>query len=131
MHNNKQQDRSFGELLRDLSREMVALLRHEIELAKVEMSRKANRAGKDFGLIVVGGAITFGGFLTILAASVIWVARYMPLWSASLLMGSLVLLIGLLVIETGFRRLKGEEPAPGKPLERLKEDSQWEKSQAT
>ena len=47
-------DRSIGELFSELSRETTALLRQEVQLAKVEMTQKASRVGKNVGFLVVG-----------------------------------------------------------------------------
>ena len=43
------QERSLGDLLRDLSTETGDLLRKEVELAKTEISEKAARVGEDVG----------------------------------------------------------------------------------
>ena len=50
-------DRSIGELIAELSRETTTLVRQELQLAKVEMSQKASRAGKNVGFLVVGGVV--------------------------------------------------------------------------
>jgi len=50
-------DRSIGELIAELSRETVALVRQEVQLAKAEMSQKASRVGKNVGFLIVGGVV--------------------------------------------------------------------------
>ncbi|MDP9478461.1 MAG: phage holin family protein, partial [Actinomycetota bacterium] len=60
-------DRSIGELIAELSRETVTLVRNEIQLAKAEMSQKASRVGKNVGFLVVGGLVAYTGLLALVA----------------------------------------------------------------
>jgi len=50
-------ERSLGELLGDLTREISTLVRQEMSLAKTEMSQKMSRVGKDVGFLAAGGAV--------------------------------------------------------------------------
>jgi hypothetical protein len=61
-------DRTLGELFAELAQETTTLVRHEVNLAKVEMSEKASRAGKHVGFLAAGGAVAYAGLLAILAA---------------------------------------------------------------
>ena len=55
-------DRSLGELFSELAQKTTTLVRHEVNLAKVEMSEKASRAGKHVGFLAAGGPWHTRGF---------------------------------------------------------------------
>jgi hypothetical protein len=63
----REPERSIGELMGDVSRDLSTLLRQEVELAKAELRESGSRAGKGAGLLA-GAAI--GGFLVILFLSI-------------------------------------------------------------
>src|SRR5688500_13227650 len=54
----EREERSIGELFAELSQKTTTLVRQEIELAKVEMSQKASRVGKNVGFLVIGGVVS-------------------------------------------------------------------------
>jgi hypothetical protein len=61
------EERSLGELMGDVSRDLSTLLRQEVELAKAELRESGTRAGKGAGLLT-GAAI--GGHFAILFLSI-------------------------------------------------------------
>ncbi len=74
-----QDEPSLGELFSDLSASASTLVRQEFELAKVEMTRKANKAVRDSILVIVGGLLGFAALLTLIAAVVLMLAEVMLL----------------------------------------------------
>jgi xanthine/uracil permease len=122
-------ERSLGELFSELSRETSTLFQKEVQLAKVEMSRKAAQAGKDAGFLVAGGAIAYAGFLTLLAAAVLGLAQVMPDWLAAVIVGVVIAGIGYALVQKGMSDLRKINPAPRRTLETLKEDKEWLKQQ--
>lgn len=71
----EKQDHSIGELFAQLGRETSTLVRQEVALAKVELTEKASRAGKDVGRLAVGGAVGYAALLASLAALIILLAN--------------------------------------------------------
>jgi len=124
-------DRSLGDLFRDLSREMVTLVRHEVDYAKTEMSQKVSRAGKDIAFLAFGGVVAYAGFLCILVAFIVLLAEIMPLWVAALLVGVVVGTIGSIFLGVGILRLQRKNLAPTEAAGILKEEGKWLKSQVT
>ena len=61
------EDRSIGELMGDVTRDLSVLLRQEVELAKAELRESASQAGKGSGLLAGAGV---AGFLTLLFVSI-------------------------------------------------------------
>ena len=124
------EERSVGELLSELTRELSTLFRQEVALAKTEMSHKATKAGKDVGFLAVGGAIAYAGFLAILAGVVLALGLVLPWWLSALIVGVVVAAIGYFLIRKGQTALKQLDLTPQETVETLKEDKQWLKEQA-
>ena len=122
-------DRSLGELFAELTQETSTLVRQEVNLAKVEMSEKASRAGKHAGVLAAGGALAYAGLLAILAGVIVLLNNIMPLWVSALLVGLVVAVVGYLLVRRALDALKREDFAPRQTMETLKEDQQWAKDQ--
>ncbi len=122
-------DRSLGELFSELAQETSTLVRQEVDLAKVEMSQKASRAGRHAGVLAAGGAVAYAGFLAILAAVIVLLNNVMPLWLSALLVGLVVAVVGYLLVRRALDALKREDFAPRQTMETLKEDQRWAKDQ--
>jgi hypothetical protein len=119
-------DRSLGELFRDLVQELTTLVRQELNLAKTEMSHKAARAGMHAGFIAAGGAVAYAGLLALIAALIIGLAQAgLAWWLSALLVGVVVAGIGAFLVMRGIDALKHEDLAPRETmgtLQDLKED---------
>jgi Flp pilus assembly protein TadB len=122
-------DRSLGELFAELSQETTTLVRQEMNLAKVEMSQKASRVGKDVGFLAAGGAVAYAGLLAIIAGVIYLLGLVMPLWLSALLVGLVVAVVGYFLVRKGLDALKQEDLAPRETIETLKEDKEWAKDQ--
>jgi len=122
-------NRSLGELFSELAQETSTLVRQEVDLAKTEMSQKASRVGKDVGFLAAGGALAYAGLLAILAAVIVVLDTFLPLWLAALLVGLVVVTVGYFLVKKGLDALKREDVAPRQTIETLKEDGQWIKDQ--
>jgi xanthine/uracil permease len=122
-------DRSLGELFSELAQETSTLVRQEVNLAKVEMSDKASRAGKQVGVLAAGGAVAYAGLLAILAGVIVLLDNVMSLWLSALLVGIVVAVVGYLLVRRALEGLKREDYAPRETMETLKEDQQWAKDQ--
>jgi Flp pilus assembly protein TadB len=123
------QERSFGDLFRQLTQDLSTLMRQEVMLAKTELSQKASEAGKDVGLLAAGGAIAYAGFLVILAGVVLALGLVLPWWASALIVGVVVAAIGYFLIRKGQTALKQADLTPKQTIETLKEDQQWVKEQ--
>ena len=122
-------ERSLGDLFAELAQETSTLVRQEVNLAKVEMSEKASRAGKHVGVLAAGGAVVYAGLLAILAGVIVLLNNIMPLWLSALLVGIVVAVVGYLLVGRALEALKREDFAPRQTMETLKEDQQWAKDQ--
>ena|SRR5215213_319198 len=122
-------DRSIGELIAELSRETTTLVRQELQLAKVEMSQKASRAGKNVAFLVVGGVVAYTGLLAIIVAVIIVLGNVIALWLSALVVGAVIAAVGLVLVIKGANTLRQEDPTPQETIETLKEDREWLRDQ--
>ena len=127
--NRSLENRPLGDLFGDLASEMSNLVRQEVALAKVEVAQKAKYVGRNVGYLVVGGAIAYAAALAIIAAIIMLLAKVMPNWGATLLVGVVVAIIGWLLIGKALAALQQTDLTPRETVETLKEDATWVKEQ--
>jgi len=126
-------DRSLGQILRDLRDETSQLLRQEVDLAKTEMSEKMSRLGTNLGSVATGGAVLFAGALVLLAALTLglialfsqFMDRDVAMWLAPLLVGAVLAFVGYGMVKKALQALKQEGIAPQRTTQSLKENKEW------
>jgi len=129
-------ERSLGQILKDLTSETSTLLRQEVDLAKTEMSEKATRIGSNVGSLAVGGAVAFLGSLALLFALIYGLTslldQFMSLrvavWLAPLAVGLVLAAVGYSMIQKARESLRHEGIAPKKTTESLQENKEWLKT---
>lgn len=122
-------EQSIGDLFSALANETSLLIRQEISLAQVELTQKAVKVGKNVGFLAVGGAIGYIALMAIVAAIIIGLAHFIPLWLSALIVGTVIAIIAAVLISSAIKNLKNAELAPHQTIETLKEDAQWLKKQ--
>ena len=127
--NRSMENRPLGDLFGDLATEMSNLVRQEVALAKVEITQKAKYVGRNVGYLVVGGAVAYAALLAIIAAIIMLLARVIPDWGATLIVGVVVGAIGWMLIGKAMMALQQAELTPRETVETLKEDATWMKQQ--
>ncbi len=123
-------DRSTGELLKELSQQTSTLVRQELELAKAEMSEKGKQAGMGAGMF--GGAGLFGllALITLTACIVMLLDRAMVDWVAALVVAAAYAAIAGVLALQGRNKVREAAPAvPEQTRDTLKEDVEWAKTQ--
>lgn len=126
-------DRSLGQILKELRDETSVLLRQEVQLAKTELTENVSRAGKDAGAIAVGGAVAFLGALALLAFAIRGLSTLMAkfldpdiaVWLAPLLIGLVLAGVGYSMIKKALNDLKQNSLAPTRTTQSLKENKEW------
>jgi uncharacterized membrane protein YqjE len=122
-------DRSTAELLKELSDQTTALVRKEIELAKVEVAERAKRVGVGAGML--GGAaflalFAFGALTTclILALDIV-----VDAWLAALIVTLFYAAVAGVLVLVGRKRVReGAPPVPQDAIASAKEDVAWLKA---
>jgi len=125
-------DRSLGELFAELSRDVTALIRKEVELARTEMSHNASRLGRYAAMVAIGGALAYAGLLAIVAALVVILATFgLTWWASTLIVGIVIALVGYLLLQRGISSMHWDRLAPTETIETMKENAAWAKGQRT
>ena len=130
------EEKSLGQLLKDLTAETTTLLKQEVELAKTEMGEKASRVGTNVGSVAAGGAVLFAGALALLFAAVNALTEILDhvvsltvaAWLSPLLLGIVFGAIGYSMVKKALASLKQESVTPRKTTESLQENKEWLKS---
>ena len=122
-------DQSIGDLFSQLANETSLLIRQEISLAQTEMTQKAVTVGKNIGFLAVGGAIGYIALMAIVAAIIVGLANFIPLWLSALIVGIVIAIVAAILISSAIKSLKKADLAPQQTIETLKEDAQWLKKQ--
>jgi uncharacterized membrane protein YqjE len=124
-------DRSAGELVQQLSEQVSRLIRDELRLAQLEMTRKGKRAGMGLGMAGGGGLVGLFGVGALVACVVLALALVMAAWLAALVAGAGLLLIASGLALLGRRQLqRATPPVPAAAVDSVKADVQEIKERA-
>ncbi len=129
MSESVQPDKSIAELLGELTEETSLLFRHEVALARAEMTQTLSRLGSGAATLVVGGILLVLSLQALLAAAIIALAQTLGWWQSALILGVAVLLIGTAILMRGLASLRAEQLAPRRTLASLRGNTQWAKEQ--
>jgi len=129
----RKEERSIGQLLKELTQESSTLLKQEVSLAKTEMSEKASRVGANLGEVAVGGAVAFLGAIALLLAVVYgltsilnnFMNQEVAVWLAPLVVGGILAAVGYSLIQKALATLKQESITPQKTTQSLQENKEW------
>ena len=118
-------DRSVGEIVGDIAKELGTLVRQEIELAKTEAKNEARKAGKGAGLL--GGSGIAGHLFLIFLTVTVMLAldKAMDIVWAALIVTVIWAVVAGVLAAMGRSRLKEVNPKLETTTETLKEDAQW------
>jgi len=126
-----QDQRSSGELVKDLSQQTSELVRQELALAKAEMTEKAKAAGVGIGLFGSAGLVAVLGLAALTAAAILGLAIVLDAWLAALIVGVIYLLVAGVQVLIGRSQVqRAPPPAPEQTVESVKEDVEWAKTRA-
>jgi uncharacterized membrane protein YqjE len=125
------EDRSIGELFGELTQDMTLLVRQEVQLARVELERKASSIGSALGTVGTGGFVAYMGALALVAGVILLLADLAGIdaWISALIVGAILAIAGYVMLQGGLRKLKQTDLTPRRTVETLKDDVQWAKEQ--
>jgi len=131
---------SIADLLRELRNETTTLFRQEVQLAKTEMTDKAQRVGRNLAYLAVGGLVAYLGaaFLLVgLMYLIHWgltaagVEEVVSAWISALAIGIIVGAIGYALVQKAISTLKHESVMPEETVRSLQENRQWAQQKLT
>ena len=126
--------RSLGMLLKDLAEGSAQLVRHEVQLARFEISALLRAVGLGTAAVAVGGVLALLGTLSLFTGFVLlpgdqWLRdRY---WLAALVVTAIAGGVATWFARRGLALLTPTQLAPDQTVATLKEDKEWLKRQLT
>jgi|ERR1700735_1080366 len=123
--------RSTGDLTKLLSEQVSVLVRDELKLAQLEMTRKGKQAGAGIGMLGSGGLVALYGVGCLLASAIIAIAGALAAWLAALIVGAALLAVAGAAALLGKSRLqKATPPVPQEAASSIKADVEEIKERA-
>jgi putative Mn2+ efflux pump MntP len=131
--NERKEERSIGQLLKELTQETSNLLKQEVDLAKTEISEKASRVGTNLGAVAVGGSVGLLGAIALLMAVIYGLGALLnnflspetASWLAPLIVGAILATTGYSMIKKSLDTLKRESLTPQRTTQSLQENKEW------
>ena len=114
---------TLAELVGGLSSDVQDLVRGEIALARAEFGQKLNRVIMAETWLLGGALIGFAGLIVVLLGIVGVLALFIPMWSALLIVGVLVIAIGAALAKSGIAMLSVEALSPDRTAANLRKDA--------
>ncbi len=114
---------STGELIKLLSEQVSTLVRDELKLAQLEMTRKGKQAGIGAGMLGGGGVLTLYGIGCLIACAIIGISRVLAPWLSALVVGVALLAVAGIAALVGKSRLQqATPPVPQEAVQSVKAD---------
>lgn len=118
-----QREASTGELVKQLSEQVSLLVRDELKMARLELTRKGKFAGMGVGMYGASGLVALYAIACLLAAAIIAIAGEVRPWLAALIIGLALLAVsGVAALMGRSRMRRATPPMPEQAVEGTKAD---------
>ena len=126
------ENRSIGELLRDLASDVTNLIRQELTLARTEAQDKLHQTMTAVVSLLAGALIGFAALIILLIALVDGLTEAgMARWLAALIVGVVVAAIGFFLVRKGQNDLSATRLAPERTAANVQRDINLVKEQVS
>ena len=116
-------EQSTGELVKQVTEQISLLVRDELKLAQLEMTRKGKEAGQGAGMLGGAGLVALYGVACLIACAIIAISHVLQAWLAALIIGAALLAVAAMVSAVGRSHLrKAAPPTPTEAVESVKTD---------
>lgn len=116
-------ERSFGELVSDLTDQVKRLVRDEVRLGVLELKQKSTRMGVGAGLFGAAGLVALFGAGALVAAAIMALALVLPGWAAALVVaGALFVVAGISALVGRTQIKNATPPVPQEAIEGVRKD---------
>lgn len=117
-------DRSLSDLLSEVTADLAALFRKEVELAKVETSEQVSRAVKAGAMLGAAGVVALLATMLLAWAAAWGLAEVLPTGVAFLIVGVVFLLVAAILGSAGKKKMSSVSPVPDQTVATLRADVQ-------
>lgn len=109
--------------MKQLSEQVSLLVRDELKMARLELTRKGRFAGMGMGLYGASGLVALYAVACLLAAAIIAIAGEIRPWLAALIIGIALLVVSTVAALMGRSRMRrATPPMPKQAVEGTKAD---------
>ena len=116
-------EKSLGQLVSEISEQAARLVRAEIDLAKAEITGRAQLLGVGAALVAVGGVLALYLLAAGIALTIIVLNLWLELWLAALIVCVALLIVIAVLVLLGINRIKaGSPPTPAAAIENVQQD---------
>jgi len=121
--------RSLPQLVADLTHDLSTLVRKESELVRVEIKENLQQVARGGAKVAVGAVLLLAALMVLLQTLVLGLSKVMdPVW-ASLLVGVVVAIVGVVLLRNGAKSAAPSNLRPDKAANQLRKDAQLVKEQ--
>lgn len=128
---NIEQRTSLRTLVGEVADDARDLVRGELELARAEMDRKVDRVITGAISVFGGMMLAYAGLVVVLIAAAQALARVLPDWAASLIVGGVILTIGGILALVARRTLALSAMMPERTIRNVRADAMLARDQVT
>jgi uncharacterized membrane protein YqjE len=130
-HDRARDERSLGELTKQLTRDVSAMVRSEVALAKIEVSSRARGLARGVAMAVVAAMFGVIALACLVAAAVAALSLVVAVWLAALIVAAVAVVLAAGAGLAGVRAIRSASPPlPVETVESAKEDVAWVKARA-
>jgi uncharacterized membrane protein YqjE len=120
---NPSQERQTGELVKLLTEQVSSLVRDELKLAQLEMTRKGKQAGVAAGMLGGAGVIALYGTACLIACVIVAISGVLKAWLACLIVGVVLFAAaGVMALLAKGRLRKATPPVPTEAVDSVRTD---------
>jgi uncharacterized membrane protein YqjE len=123
-------DRSLGDLLKELTGEVQRLVRAEVDLAKLEAREEVGRAADAAKHGAVAAITAFFAVLLLSFAAAWGLAEVVPIGVAFVIIGAVYAVVAAVAFMAMRERARRVQLVPRQTVETLEEDAQWLKARS-
>jgi uncharacterized membrane protein YqjE len=123
------QDRSIGDVLKDIVANVQHIIRAEVRLAKIETRDELLKFKRGVIFFAVAGLFGTLALGVLLLAAVYALSLVLPPWAAALVVAVVTGVIAAVCAGTGVKSLKQVTLPPPKTVATIQENIQWAKTQ--
>jgi hypothetical protein len=120
-------ERSIGEILQDVLRNLQEIVRSEVRLAKTEAREELIKAKAAALFVAVGALCSIFTVFFFLLAAVYALTLVVPNWAAAVIVAVVVMAAAAVTLVAGLKQVRRVHPAPEKTVETIKENVAWAK----
>jgi hypothetical protein len=128
---NTEHKMSLRDLVSDVADDARDLVRGEVALVRAEMEQKIDRSIAGLASLFGAMMLAFAGLVIVLLAAAQGLARIMPDWAASLIVGVVVLVIGGIMAIMARKALSPSAMVPDRTIRNVGADARAMKEHAT